>query len=105
MRVFVLAMVACVMSVGVASACDDHDGECEIEDWRPVDMFGSLQIEGVATCDSGLISIRLYDEASGESKYLGNAAGFIQGHTFSAIATDISEPESLMIRYSIDPSY
>ncbi|MDE0343103.1 MAG: hypothetical protein OXK82_08045 [Deltaproteobacteria bacterium] len=92
------ALAACLATT-TALACDDHHGECEVEAWRSLEMFGSLSIEGVATCDSGIISIRLYGE---DSQYLGNALGFIDGHAFSAIANNVKKPANLTIKYSID---
>lgn len=98
------ALAACLVATG-ALACDDHHGDCEIEDWRSLDVFESLLIEGVTTCDSGSITIRLYDEADGGSRYLGNATGFIEGHAFSAIANDVKEPAALAIKYSINTEW
>ena len=95
-----LALAACLAAT-TALACDDHNGECEVETWRSLETFGSLCIDGIATCDSGTISIRLYGE---DSQYLGNALGlgFIDGHVFSAIANDVMKPANLTIKYSID---
>ena len=64
-------------------------------------MFGSLIIEGVATCDTGKATIRLYD---GET-FLGITKGFIEGHAFSAIANDVTASAGLSIKYSIDPGW
>ncbi len=61
-------------------------------------MMGMLTIEGSATCNSGLASIRLYD---GEA-YLGNASGLVEGHALSAMATGIDKPGDLQIKYSIN---
>lgn len=66
-------------------------------------MLTNLMIEGSATCDEGLVQIRLYDGEGEGAKYLGNARGIIQGHALSAVASDITEPNHLTIRYSIQP--
>lgn len=83
-----------------ALACDDHHGACDIEDWRSVDMFGNLVVEGVAACDTGMITIRLYDG----DVFLGVANGFIKGHAFSAIVTDVMAPAGMSMKYSINPN-
>lgn len=99
-RVAVAALMATV--VGSQSfACDDHSGECQIEAWRYQSMMGMLTIEGSATCDSGMVSIRLYD---GET-YLGNAIGTIDGHALTAVATGIDKPGNLVLKYSIEPGF
>ena len=95
-----LALAGCLL-VMPALACDDHHGSCEIEGWRHVDMFGSLVIEGVTTCDTGMVTIRLY----GGETFLGIANGFIDGHAFSAIANDVTAPADFSIKYSIDPGW
>lgn len=80
-------------------ACDDHHGKCQIEGWRFYDVGPHLMIEGIASCDSGHVIIRLFD---GET-YLGNADGYIEGHAFSANAFNIQSPSDLNLKYSIDP--
>ena len=79
-------------------ACDDHNGECEIEAWISRTTMDFLIIEGSATCNSGIVNIRLYD---GDT-YLGNALGYVEGHALNATATGIDEPDDLQIRYSIE---
>ena len=66
-------------------------------------MLSNLMLEGSATCDEGMVQIRLYDGEGDEAKYLGNAHGVIQGHALSAMASDIKKPNHLTIRYSIRP--
>lgn len=55
-------MASTLLAFGVVSACDDHVGKCEIEDWRwfKISEMNMLTIEGVATCDSGMISVSIY---------------------------------------------
>ena len=65
---------------------------------------GMLTIEGSATCDSGLATIRLFEQAGDEQKFLGVANGIIEGHALQAIASEVEEPQNLVIRYSIDSS-
>ena len=87
---------------GAAGACDDHFGECAIEDWR-WRMSGSdaIIVEGVATCDTGEIRLRLYDGADGP--FLGVDRAYIKGHTFKALVSDVSAPNVLALKYSIEP--
>ena len=105
MRSILLALTVVPLCLGSALACDDHVGTCEIEDWRWQNAMGMLSIEASTTCDSGLAHIRLYDDGGTEQRFLGVAQGFIQGHALTAIATDIDKPQSLSIRYSIDPDF
>ena len=88
------------LCLGVAVACDDHVGKCELEAWRanPAAM-GMVSIDGSATCDSGSATIRLYDGA----KFLGVATGIIRGHALQAVAMDVPAYTDLKIKYSIRP--
>ena len=63
-----------------------------------------LMVEGVATCDTGHIRIRLYEGDGDKPKFLGTGEGFVQGHVFDAIGQNIPEPHPLSIKYSIEPS-
>lgn len=104
MRGLIAAVAASVLGAGIAHACDDHHGVCEIEDWRWYTAAGSfLMIEGVATCDTGRIRIRLYEGEGDKPQFLGTAEGRIQGHVFDAIGQNIPEPQALSIKYSIEP--
>ena len=107
MRAPIVAVLAGLLGAGIAQACDDHHGACEIEDWRWYSVADYLTVEGVATCDTGHIRVRLYEgEGEGEGdkpKFLGTAEGFIEGHSFEAIGMNIQPPESVSIKYSIEP--
>ena len=104
MRGLIAAMTAGLLCAGIAHACDDHHGKCEIEDWRWYSTLGSfLTVEGVATCDTGHVRIRLYEGDGDKPKFLGTAEGFVEGHVFDAIGQNIPEPQSLSIKYSIEP--
>lgn len=103
MRGLIAAVAGGLLYGGIAQACDDHHGACEIEDWRWNTALGNfLTVEGVTTCDKGFIRIRLYD--GDQRKFVGVANGFVNGHTFDAIAENIdSPPQALSIKYSIEP--
>ena len=104
MRELIVVTAAGLVWAGIAHACDDHHGTCEIEDWRWYSTVGSfLTVEGVATCDTGHIRIRLYEGDGDKPKFLGTAEGFVHGHVFDAIGQNIPEPQSLSIKYSIEP--
>ena len=104
MRGLMAAAMAGILCAGIAQACDDHHGTCEIEDWRWYSAAGSfLMIEGVATCDAGHVRIRLYEGEGDKPNFPGTAQGFIEGHSFEAIAQNIQPPETLSIKYSIEP--
>ncbi len=80
--------------------------ECKIEDWRSYTQLGNyLIVEGATSCPSGLISIRLYDGKGENKKFLGLAEGIVSGHSFQAIAQNVSKPQELSIKYSIDDSF
>ena len=104
MRGLIAAVAAGLLGVNIAQACDDHYGACEIEDWRWYTAAGSfLMIEGVATCNAGHIRIRLYEGEGDKPKFLGTAEGLVKGHVFDAIGQNIREPQTLSIKYSIEP--
>jgi len=97
-----LMMAAALMATGAAWACDDHVGECQIEDWRWHEMVaGIVMLEGVTTCDAGLVRLRLYEGEGGA--FLGIADGYIEGHAFQAMAQNMAGPSDIAIKYSIDP--
>ena len=48
MRELIAAATTGLLCVGIAQACDDHHGACEIEDWRWYSVGDYLNIEGVA---------------------------------------------------------
>ena len=105
MRMAILAVAAGLVWTGAADACEDHVGKCEIEAWRWYSPLpGMLTIEGSATCDSGIASIRLFERDGDEQRFLGVATGIIDGHALQAVATNIDEPQNLTIRISIDTS-
>ena len=101
MRTAMGAMMAAALAVGAAAACDDHHGTCEVEDWRWQSMIAwMLMIDGVTTCNEGRVILRLYEGEDG--RFLGVADGYIEGHAFQALATDIPKPSALAIKYSIE---
>ena len=102
MRVALSTITAFCLASTAALACDDHTGTCEVEDWRwSGPLGGYLTIEGVATCDTGRIRLRLYEGENG--KFLGVASSSIKGHTFEAIATDVTAAGAVAIKYSVEP--
>ena len=103
MRGLIPAVAAGLLVAGTAGACDDHHGACEIEDWRWYSTGDYLSIEGVATCDAGRIRIRLYEGKGDKPKFIGIADGRITGHVFEAIGQNIQPPDSVSIKYSIEP--
>ena len=104
MRASLLAFAMVPFCLNSALACDDHVGACEIEDWRWYSTGGYLTIEGSTTCDSGFARIRLYEGDGEEQRFLGIAEGLVEGHALTAIATNMDRPQSLSIKYSIDPN-
>ena len=105
MKKLTLAALALCLVPGIALACDDHIGKCEIEDWKHA-YSGSLEalyIDGVATCDEGKIRLRFYDGEGKARKFIGVDTAYIEGHIFQATKFRVSKPRVLSIKYSIDP--
>ena len=102
MRTALSTIAAFCLASTASLACDDHTGTCEIEDWRwGPPMGGYLSVEGVATCDTGWIRVRLYEGEGG--RFLGIAEAPIDGHVFEAIATQVAKASDVAIKYSIEP--
>ncbi len=105
MKLFVMVFALVLFCTGVAVACDDHNGPCKIEDWRSM-YHPSLQIvviEGTTTCDTGRVTLRVYDEARDESPFVGIAETFITGHTFQASIMSVGKkPASVSFKANIE---
>ncbi len=103
MRVTVLAITAFCLASTAALACDDHTGTCEIEDWKHTytSVVQALTIEGVATCNTGTLRIRLYDGEGDARKFFGVETTYIEGHIFKGIMLQAEKPQALSIKYSI----
>ncbi|MDE2914263.1 MAG: hypothetical protein OXL68_15205 [Paracoccaceae bacterium] len=103
---FILATFVVALTAPPALACDDHHGVCEIEDWRYsyTSMMKALSIDGVATCDAGVIRLRLYDGIGDQREFIGVETAHIDGHIFEAILLPIEvKPTDLSIKYSVEP--
>ncbi len=97
-------MTFIVLSCVPLAACDDLGGDCKVEDWRwYAPMENMLMIEGSTTCDKGRIRLRLYEGTEDNRKFLAVDSGFIRGHTFKALISNIKKPKSPSIKYSIKP--
>ena len=59
MRRFLRALAASMLLVGTAVA-QDEESACEVDDWRwyHTKALRVMGIEGVATCDTGRITLR-----------------------------------------------
>jgi len=98
-----LAAFMTAVTTGHVLACDDHHGTCEIEDWTHhyTPMMQSLVIEGVTTCDTGKVSLRLYDGEGDDRQFVGVDTAYIEGHIFKTILLPVESPDALSIKYSI----
>ena len=105
MRTPLLAALALYLAPGIALACDDHVGKCEIEDWKPnyTAVMQAITIDGVVTCDTGTIRLRLYDGEGEARKFVGVKTAYIEGHIFKTILLQVERPKALSIKYSINP--
>ena len=105
MRTILAASLAATLVLVSAPgrACDDHHGQCEIEDWRWNTVPGTdfVMIDGVATCDKGEVALRLYDGDGG--KFLGVDTAYIEQHIFQTMLQGIQNPSDIAIKYSIKP--
>ena len=101
------AKVGACLAVALASnaapvmACDDHIGECEIEDWLAKELGGTMLLEGVATCDTGRVTLRLYDNDT----FVAMERAYIEGHAFRTLVHDVETKTTYELKYSIDTSY
>ena len=104
MRIALPAMTAFCLVSTAALACDDHAGTCEIEDWKHTytAVVQALTIDGVATCNTGTIRIRLYDGEGNARKFIGVETAYIEGHIFKAFMLQAEKPQALSIKYSIE---
>ena len=104
MKTLIASMATTVaLSAAVVHACDDHHGKCQVEDWRWYSLMpGTIIIEGVATCHSGALSLRLYEGHGDAAKFLATATTYVRGHTFETVVYEV-DPKDPSIRYSIDP--
>ena len=101
--VVIVALVFSGVFFAPVLACDDRVGKCEVEDWRwHAAIGGLLVIEGSTTSDKGEIRIRLYDGTGEKRKFLGTDMGYIEGHAFQSMMTNIQKPKSPSIKYSIE---
>ena len=78
--------------------------ECEIEDWKASyqDMMQSLEIQGVATCRSGIFKLRMYEGQGENRKFYAVEDAFIEGYTFRAFLFNVEEPENLTFEYTYE---
>ena len=100
----ILTMAAAALAFAGAmpvTACDDHHGTCEIEDWRwqSIAVMDAVMLDGVATCNGGWIALRLYEGEGGK----GADTAYIEQHVFQAALQGIKNPSDITIKYSIDP--
>ena len=107
MKLLLATAAALWLAAGVAIACDDHIGLCEVEDWRyyHTEAMRMLGIEGTATCNEGELTLRAYSGTEDDPNLVGVDTTYIEGHVFkTAIFAVHARPENLFIKYSIDPS-
>ena len=92
------AIAATILSVS-ARAHDGNTGSCQVEDFAWRVQSGFLIIDGVTTCASGLITLRLY---SGADVFLAVDTAIINGHAFKSMSNGINVPgDTLKIKYSV----
>ncbi len=76
---------------------------CEVEDWKYVyqNIMQMLTVEGVTTCESGEIHLRLYEGEGETREFYGVETAFIEGHIFETIIIQAEKPTSLSLEYKI----
>ena len=96
MRFFVALTAACFMWAGTAFAC-------EVKEWNNSydDYSGVLRIFGVATCELGGLTIRIYD-GEGESRELvGVNTAFVRSYVFDTelLVGGLGQVKKLSIKF------
>lgn len=77
-----------------------HAEDCKIEDWKwSAPIPNILIIEGVSTCETGRLTLRLYEGDGGA--FIGVETAFIRGFAFKAMRTATAKPSALTIKYTI----
>ena len=107
MKSLLATAAALSLAAGAALACDDHIGTCEVEHWRyhHTAALRILGIEGTATCHEGEVTIRAYSGTEENPDFIGVDTAYIEGHAFKSSIFAVHErPDSVFIKYSIDPS-
>lgn len=104
MKTMLMALVACAVLVlsSPAMAAD----ECTLEDWRwqYEPMMDWITIEGVVSCETATMALRVYDE---NDKFLGvDPMAVIQGGVFMSIIDGVSQaPGGVRIKGKISPGW
>ena len=100
MRTLTCALAACTLAAGAASA-----EECVLEDWKHTytAVMQALTLQGVTTCKTGTIQLRLCDGEGDARRFVGVETGYIQGHIFETILLQVEKPAALSIKYNIEP--
>lgn len=78
---------------------------CEVEDWRTwhIPIMESLMIEGVTTCRTGEIFLRVYDGEGDDAKFVGVEHAYIEGYQFKTSISSVErEPEAVSIRFTFE---
>ena len=90
-----------LVSTGPLAAADR---KCEIEEIRHSynEIMRSVSLQGVATCEAGVVRFRLYDGEGPARKFLGVATASIRGHIFKVYVSDTGRPQALSLKYSIE---
>ncbi len=94
----VLVLAGCL--IGNAAAA------CEVEDWRwyHTAALRALGIEGVATCESGRITLRVYDQTAQGRKFLGVDETFINNRAFTTTIFAVDpRPMDPVVEFAIEP--
>ena len=93
MKIVICLAIACTLWAGLAMAC-------EVEEWNHSDFFlGELEIFGVATCEEGILGIRLYDGEGQRRQLIGVGQALVSGYVFKSRVSLLHEPKSLSVRF------
>ena len=97
-----VAILCMVVVIAISPAW--ASAECKVEAWRAYSLTpDTLMLEGSATCEKGWIIVRLYSGDGDSAKFIGVARGYIKGYAFQLMASSVSKPPVLTIKYNIDP--
>ena len=79
---------------------------CEVEEWRWYESEHSqyVEVEGSATCRTGMIYLRLYGARGEERRFLGVSESRIEGHVWKALVeqVELAPEEGLAIKFVVE---
>ena len=92
MRGFSALIVACFAWTGTALAC-------EVEEWNYSYRTPHLIVFGVATCSTGEIGIRVYNDEGENRELVGVSQTYIRSYIFEAPILLSERPNAISVKF------